>query len=164
MDLKQILMAGILTLPPFLLWSCERSVSPLTTLPNNQEEILSLKQFNSTVKITPSERYITQDAQNNDLAAMTYHIQNLSDKSIKTILWNSVYILDSNFLYTHDLPIVFEAPLAPHTQQIIAETVLVNNIPKKNRPLVLNPKNPIKVIIIAREIIFDDGSKITVSR
>ncbi|GJH42981.1 hypothetical protein K7G90_000987 [Pasteurella canis] len=164
MNFKQILMAGVLALPPFLLWSCERSASPLTTLPNNQEEIQYLKQFNSIVKITPAERYITQDAQNNDLAAMTYHVQNLSDKPIKTILWNSVYILDSNFLYTHDLPIIFEAPLAPRSQQMIAETVLINNIPRKNRPLVLNTKNPIKVIIIAREIIFDDGTKVTVSR
>ncbi len=163
MYFKKILMLGGLILPPLLLWSCDQNVSPLTII-KHQEETQSLKLFNNTVKIMPAERYITQDANNNDLAAMTYHIQNLSNKAIKTILWNSVYILDSNSLYTHDLPITFDSSLVPHGEQTIAETVPVNNIPKNNRPLVLNPKSPIKVIIIAREIIFDDGSKIIVSR
>ncbi|MGY4677293.1 hypothetical protein ACWIT3_06095 [Pasteurella sp. P03HT] len=162
MNVKQLLILGALTLPPFLLWSCEKNVSAITT-GQSQEELQSIKQFNETVRITPAQRYITQD-NNHDLAAMTYRVENLSDKSIKTILWNSVYILDSNFLYTHDLPIFFESSLAPRSYQTIAKTVPISSIPQKNRPLVLNPKNPIQVTIIAKEIIFDDGSKITVSR
>ncbi len=68
---KKILMLGGLILPPLLLWSCDQNVSPLTII-KHQEETQSLKLFNNTVKIMPAERYITQDANNNDLAAMTY--------------------------------------------------------------------------------------------
>lgn len=124
--------------------------------------LLSLEQFNKTVKIIPMNRQISKDKHDDEITTMSYKIKNLSDKPIKSVHWDSIYIWNANSLYTHDFPITFEAKLYPQKEQVISEMVLIKKLHEKNQRLVKNPNNEIKVEIIARAIEFDDGSWIVV--
>lgn len=128
----------------------------------NKKHIPTLEQFNKSIKITPTERHIDKDQYNNEIANMTYQIDNLSEKAIRKVHWNSIYIWNSSYLYSHDLPILFETTLKPHKKQMISETILLKRLKSDQQKLLKDPDKNIKVEIIARSIEFEDGSSIIV--
>ncbi|HDR1022267.1 TPA: hypothetical protein QB352_001530 [Pasteurella multocida] len=128
----------------------------------NKNPLPTLEQFNKSIKITPTERYIEKDQYDNEIASMTYQIDNLSDKAIRKVHWNSIYIWNSSYLYSHDLPILFETTLKPHKKQMISETILLKRLKNDQQKLLRDPDKRIKIEIIARSIEFEDGSAIIV--
>ncbi|MGC7590670.1 hypothetical protein ACPWUF_09335 [Bisgaard Taxon 46] len=129
---------------------------------SNTTQNVELEKFNQSIKITPTERHIARDKYHDEIASMTYQIHNLSNKTIKKVHWNSIYIWDSNYLYTHDLPILFEAKLRPNKTQTISEIILLSKLKEEQQNVLKDSNKNIKVEIIARSIEFEDGSAIIV--
>ncbi|MGC7560636.1 hypothetical protein [Pasteurella sp. PK-2025] len=147
-----------------ILFSCYKQHNDKSSASTHSSasRLFSLEQFNKSVKIIPMNRQITKDKNNDEITTMSYKIKNLSDKSIKSVYWDSIYIWNANSLYTHNFPITFEAKLNPQKEQIISEMVLIKKLHESNQHLVKNPNNEIKVEIIARAIEFEDGSRIVI--
>ncbi len=134
--------------------------SPQQTIQNKKNP--DLKRFNAAVNIKYLGYQHKKDEKGNSVIEFVYLIENISKINIRSVHWATTYLYNQEVILTHDLPVSFSKQLVRNTATEIAFAVPLENLPSKAKELFSHASPQIMAAQQPRNIIFSNGSKITV--
>ena len=129
--------------------------------PQNEE----LEQFNRNVSIQFIARGVQTEENNQSYVTLTYQIQNKGKNQIQSLGWVSSYVIGKQTpLYSKELPLEFEPPLASDKQMEITIRIPLSELPEAAQKQFLSKTADIRAINKPKQVSFSSGSKIVVTK
>ena len=129
--------------------------------PQNEE----LEQFNRNVSIQFIARGVQTEENNQSYVTLTYQIQNKGKNQIQSLGWVSSYVIGKQTpLYSKELPLEFEPPLASGKQMEITIRLPLGELPEAAQKQFLSKTADIRAINKPKQVSFSSGSKIVVTK
>ncbi len=129
--------------------------------PQNEE----LEQFNRNVSIQFIARGVQTEENNQSYVTLTYQIQNKGKNQIQSLGWVSSYVIGKQTpLYSKELPLEFEPPLASGKQMEITIRLPLSELPEAAQKQFLSKTADIRAINKPKQVSFSSGSKIVVTK
>lgn len=129
--------------------------------PQNEE----LEQFNRNVSIQFIARGVQTEENNQSYVTLTYQIQNKGKNQIQSLGWVSSYVIGKQTpLYSKELPLEFEPPLASGKQMEITIRLPLSELPEAAQKQFLSKTADIHAINKPKQVSFSSGSKIVVTK
>lgn len=129
--------------------------------PQNEE----LEQFNRNVSIQFIARGVQTEENNQSYVTLTYQIQNKGKNKIQSLGWVSSYVIGKQTpLYSKELPLEFQPPLASGKQMEITIRLPLGELPEAAQKQFLSKTADIRAINKPKQVSFSSGSKIVVTK
>lgn len=133
--------------------------------PNSAPQNEELEQFNRNVSIQFIARGVQTEENNQSYVTLTYQIQNKGKNQIQSLGWVSSYVIGKQTpLYSKELPLEFEPPLASDKQMEITIRIPLSELPEAAQKQFLSKTADIRAINKPKQVSFSSGSKIVVTK
>lgn len=164
MSIKKILF----TLPIISLFTLNVMAVENTKTPNNKTattqkvaEDKNLKAFNQNVRINLIQRE-TAKQDNQDVAVLTYEVNNIGKNRIKNLNWLSAYTINDQIFFVQEVQTQLDKTILAKKKANIRVVLPINNLPENVKPVFASLETPIGHITVAKQIDFTNGKKIIV--
>ena len=124
----------------------------------------ALTQFNKNVGLQLVKRGIQTGENNQSVATLTYLVQNKGKNKIKSINWISGYTIDNKVFYAQEIPLNFQPALPAQRQMEVTINLPLNTLPEAAQKIFLDKSASVGAINGAKNVVFSNGKRITVSK
>ncbi|MDH2998441.1 hypothetical protein A1D22_10560 [Pasteurellaceae bacterium LFhippo2] len=126
-----------------------------------QQTNKELKRFTDAVSVGFVGIKVSKE-NNADVLSFEYVIKNNSKRNIRSVYWASHYFQGNTKVLIQDVPAKFEKPLKVGASTSLTFSVPVANLPENVKQALASNKLSLSAQFQAKEIVFSNGSKITV--
>ncbi|AHG72554.1 hypothetical protein X781_4050 [Mannheimia sp. USDA-ARS-USMARC-1261] len=126
-----------------------------------QAEDKNLKAFNQNVRINLIQRG-TAKQDNQDVAVLTYEVNNIGKNRIKNLNWLSAFTINNQIFFVQEVQTQLDKAISAKKKTNITVVLPINNLPENVKPVFASLETPIGHITVAKQIDFTNGKKIIV--
>ncbi|PVX42905.1 hypothetical protein C8D76_101238 [Pasteurella langaaensis DSM 22999] len=125
--------------------------------------LTALDLFNHTMPITFRSASFGVSKQQERTFILKYFVDNKGGKPLQLAKWTAVLKNADNVIFTYDVSAPFEKEFMPETRKEVIVTLKLKELPDEVQKLLSDPNAKISVVNIARELVFNDDTKIQVN-
>ncbi|TLU75563.1 hypothetical protein [Mannheimia varigena] len=123
----------------------------------------NLKAFNQSVRINLIQRG-TAKQDNQDVAVLTYEVNNFGKNHIKNLNWLSAFTINDQIFFVQEVQTQLDKAISAKKKENITVVLPIEKLPENIRPVFNSLETPIGHITVAKQIDFTNGQKIIVKK